>query len=578
MSESAAIPSLWRSHRFLLGFLALLWAALFGVRMAGPHDLMDRDQQKPAGYVMDVLKNSHWASQRDADRFVMSKPPLSTWLAVFSSHALGSVSRLSMALPSALAVLAAVGLIYALGARLFSPPAGFWAGFMYLLSNTTYKQLGLVRTDPLLVLTVTAGFTLVFLCWTRGWSWVWFWLVMAATVLTKGPIGLVLSIVPLTAVVWEWYAVNKHGEPAPPAQANWKRGQGIGVLLFVLICGGWLFLALMQDGQDFVDKVFGKELLGHAIGDQGGNDWDRPIRPFLFALSRFLPWSLVSLLAFWRTLRHPSPDPVARRFERFLFCQFLLGGIIFCLGSHKREDLIFPILPAMALFAGREAVRWLPPRRFVQSTYFGALTGLVLFVCAAHGVFEHTVRAEKEQNRRTANAMALAEHVRTQVGADFPLSYAFLTPYGPQFFLGGLQPCMTQDQGVMLLKGTTPAFVVSGYERGLAPEADLYTLYEAAAPWEDRLRILSNHPRLEWTPAMAVISYDVHLKIEGLGLEDAREGGFDLRAHERDWRITLKNLSRRERTLEVRIGQEGGIFRQTVPLGPGQSAELGPGD
>ncbi|NQU44838.1 glycosyltransferase family 39 protein, partial [bacterium] len=108
-----ALPSSFSdSNRWPVLFLIAAWAAFFALRMSGPSDLMDNDQERPAAYMMDCARTGHWASQRDASGEVMSKPPLYTWLAAGVTLIIGRASLWGLYIPTGLAVLATVLLIY----------------------------------------------------------------------------------------------------------------------------------------------------------------------------------------------------------------------------------------------------------------------------------------------------------------------------------------------------------------------------------------------------------------------------------------------------------------------------------
>ena len=149
-----------------LAFLCVLWLAFLAVRLTAPSDLMDNDQERPAAYVLDCVRNGHWACQRDSSGEVMSKPPLSTWLAALTTLAAGGrASLIALYLPGALSVLAGAILLYFLGGAVFRGSAGFWAAFAYLVSMTSYKQLALARTDPVFTFAV---FLPAFLAFRHG--------------------------------------------------------------------------------------------------------------------------------------------------------------------------------------------------------------------------------------------------------------------------------------------------------------------------------------------------------------------------------------------------------------------------
>jgi hypothetical protein len=54
--------------------LAALAVVIFGIRIIAPPNLLDQDQERPASYVLDVVKNGNWVCQRDWSGDVTSKP------------------------------------------------------------------------------------------------------------------------------------------------------------------------------------------------------------------------------------------------------------------------------------------------------------------------------------------------------------------------------------------------------------------------------------------------------------------------------------------------------------------------
>src|ERR1043166_9253093 len=83
--------------------IGLLAACIFALRLSGPPDLLDHDQERPAAYVLDVIKNGNWIAQRDLSGDISSKPPLYAWLSALTSLACGRVSLFSLYLPGGVA-------------------------------------------------------------------------------------------------------------------------------------------------------------------------------------------------------------------------------------------------------------------------------------------------------------------------------------------------------------------------------------------------------------------------------------------------------------------------------------------
>ena len=72
--------------------------ALWAIRLTGPPDLMHRDQERPATYVLDAVVNHHWLVQRDPYGAVASKPPLVPWISALVATVRGRLDRVALTL------------------------------------------------------------------------------------------------------------------------------------------------------------------------------------------------------------------------------------------------------------------------------------------------------------------------------------------------------------------------------------------------------------------------------------------------------------------------------------------------
>src|SRR5262245_44270290 len=168
-------------------------AVLFTLRLVGPSNLLDQDQERPGTYVLDVVKNGNWICQRDLTGDITSKPPLYTWLSALAALAVGRVSLLALYLPGALAAWGTAWLILKSGGRYFGCRAALLGAVAAMLNSAGLKEFGLARTDGVFAFTVTAAALLAHRAWIRGNGWTWFWLAAAAATLTKGPLGVILA-------------------------------------------------------------------------------------------------------------------------------------------------------------------------------------------------------------------------------------------------------------------------------------------------------------------------------------------------------------------------------------------------
>ncbi len=533
------------SRWLAFSFVTLVCVALFVCRFLQPSYLMDKDQQRPASYVMDALRNGNWVVQRDASGDVMSKPPLSTWTRALAALPFDRINLLLLVLPSALATLGMVWLILAAGTVYFGRLAGFLASLCYILSKVGCDQIILVRTDPLFSLIVFAAALIAYRCWNGRGRWIWFWLAVAAGILTKGPLALVHSAGGLAAVFWE-----RRSFSLPWRKKRLFLGLAIGLGPPLI----WFALACMTLGTDVVRKMIVTELVGHAVLDDKGFPGSGFYNPMYYVVVRFVPWSLIGLWGFWRLVKSPSANDGERRFERFLFCHFVFGLAIFSLSVHHRFVHIWPLLPAVALIAGRTMAGWLR-RRTMRTVLAGSLSMTALYFFSLYGFNLISPRFDQITSR-TRRMSDFASAIRQTVGDGFPLIHVD-SPYALQFFLNSYRTLASSEMAARALSSGHAAFAVvddpEAMEARIGPETPLYRLYgPVKAKKEDSwLWVLGNRPRLEYTARMATLCGAVLVEMDGVHLLPSPLDDLTFWSRQPHGRLTLTNLG--ESALPIRI-------------------------
>jgi 4-amino-4-deoxy-L-arabinose transferase-like glycosyltransferase len=532
-------------------------AALFAIRLASPPNLLDQDQERPAAYVLDVVQNGNWICQRDHLDDITSKPPLFTWLSAATAILTGRVNEFSLYLPGALAALGTALLIWRAGNKYFGGLAGLFAALASMLTTAGLKEFGLARTDGVFAFTVAATALLAFEAWRRGRGWLWVWLLAAASVLTKGPLGMLMAGGGLLAAAWE----RRSGNPAPIKGSHWA-----GVGLFVLICGGWFLLAYRQEGHALVAKMLGKELLAHAVSD-GKKHYPGMLfyQPILYYLGRAAPWSLFGLYGFYRLFKQLASEAMERRFERFLFCWFAVGLGILSLAPHQRADLLWPIMPAGALIAGRELNRLTAALPAPKINWGIAI--VILVAIGGYGFYYFGPRGREAIQRQSLALRDFAANIGREEGL---LITHVDDPMALQIYLNTLRRKVSYERASELLRGSEPAWVAIKDPAKLEAarrtnDPPLHTLMEA--PQSLSLKIVSNRPTWELTDTSAFCSGWMRGQVHGGEVAVLREHSVRIKAA-KSGDVVITNESDSPQSMTIEVQTPNGVVIDHRTLSP----------
>ncbi len=534
-----------RAEARLLAGLALLGAALFAIRVTSPPNLLDNEYRVGAS-ALDVLQHGNWLCPHDVLGNT-DKPPMLTWLVAIASWPLGRVSDVTLYLPTAVATVLIAGLIAIAGSRRFGGYAGPLGALAYLCSSVGATQMATARWDGLFALTVVVAALLAFNAWMHGRGWTFFWLAAAAATLTKGPLGVGLAALGLGAVLWE----RRTGHPRPIEGA-----QAAGIGLFLAISLGWFGLAYLRVGPHLVDDMIWGELVGHAVEHRIGYRFWKPIGD---AAADFAPWTLFGVLGLYRIVAMPAADDETRRFERFLWCWFVGGLVIFSVSPHNQARLMYPMIPPLALIAGREldrVARYLSPKM---------LRTAVAIVCVvALGAFTIRYRYYERWNPQVRETLAIHGLVATvlaHVGEEFPLTFTADTPFAVQLSLQTMRPTVTIAEAASLLRGDAAAFVVvrnlAALRRALGADASrLHALVQAGGTDVPATYVVGNRPTLAWTDPLATRIGALEVRLTGAVLGPAWKGTLALRSRTRaDAGVAdIVNASNEAQRVQVRLG------------------------
>lgn len=340
---------------FIIAFL-LVFATALSV------DVMDVDAAQYFGISRDLLSSDNWLEIKDRGHDYLDKPPLLFWLSALSFKIFG-VSNWAYKLPSFLFAVLAVFSTVRLGQLLYDRKTGLLAGLMLSSCLGVFIITNDIRTDTILLGSVSfAVWQILLYLKTKRWlSLVAGFAGIAAAMLTKGPLGLVIPAMALSCE----FAYKRQWKNFMRWQ--WLVGLVIVGLLLLPMCIGLynqfdLHPEKVVNGSTGVSGLkfyFWTQSFGRITGDSDwGTKFDNGAGPFFFThtfLWAFFPWALLVLGSLIKTLL----KLVRSRFRPGYMPEMLSAGgfvLIFLAMSaskYKLPHYIYITFPFAALMAAR---------------------------------------------------------------------------------------------------------------------------------------------------------------------------------------------------------------------------------
>lgn len=338
-----AEPTCHGQQRLFLGLTLLAVVALLLCFGSLGSPLQEPEEPRYAEIPRQMLQAHQWLFPVLHGEPYYDKPPLLYWL-VLGSYRLFGVADWAARLVAGTAAFATVLVTFWWGRRTAGMRAGLMGALILVLSGRFLYLNRLLTPNSLLCLWVTAALATahVALCYPqlrRGW-----WLLSAGFCglggLTKGPVSLVLVILPLAlASLLDQRLVR-------PGRGAWMAY----VATAVGVAAPWFVVMALQDPQ-FVPYFFWRH---HVLRFAAPFDHAKPGWFYLpELLLGMLPWSLL-LLPLARYLT-PRRGPLMQSRPAALGV-YLLGAvwglIFFSLAGSKRPGYLLPVFPPLALALG----------------------------------------------------------------------------------------------------------------------------------------------------------------------------------------------------------------------------------
>jgi len=340
---------------------ALVWAVLCLPNLGGP-SLWDIDEGNNAECAQEMYESGNWVVPHFNYKLRVDKPALLYWLQATAYHVCGT-NEFAARLPSALASLLALLVVYELGRSFFDRSAALLAGLILASSIAFCAAAHFANPDALLNLCTLLTFWCLWNHTTRrGW-----WLLGAGAacglgMLAKGPVALVLPMT--TAFLFflcrrelrRWWDVRLLGA----------------AVVFCLIAAPWYIWVGAETKGAWLIGFFWKHNVERAVGVMENHSG-----PFfyygLILIAGLTPWSVFLGPTLWRALslkpwrvvvRGKSLKvrlPCARESRpevQLLLCWIAVWLVFFTVVRTKLPNYILPAYPALALLTASFLNDW----------------------------------------------------------------------------------------------------------------------------------------------------------------------------------------------------------------------------
>ena len=332
-----------------LAFLAFIFVG-FGLRDPWP-----ADEPRFAAVALDMLRSGDWLIPRVGGDLYQDKPPLHFWLIAASLQLTGDL-RSAFLLPSMIASLGTLLLVYDLGRRLHGREAGLAAALTLACCVQFVKVTRGAQIDATLVFWITLAL------WAFGRHLLE--APRAGLVLLGGAaagLGVIAKAVGFLALlIWPLAWLLSRRRAASGLQSTPTAGSQrpvyvlLSLLAFVAVIAAWLVPMLMRVAAsgDPALEAYRDELLFQQTVTRFAAAWHH-LRPWYYYLVEVIPalWLPLSALLFW-LWRPWREDWRNGRLTTLLPLGFaVLVVLFFSLSPGKRGVYAHIALPALALAA-----------------------------------------------------------------------------------------------------------------------------------------------------------------------------------------------------------------------------------
>ncbi len=330
--------------------LVLLWSGLSYRSLWGP-------EGRSAVIVKEMVQSGNYFLPTINGSIYYDRPLLSYWVTLPGVH-MGGLNEAMLRLPSTLAGLGTILIIFFIGRRLFNKRTGIFAALF-------------VATSPMFLLwarTASADMMNTFIIWMMLWVFLlaregkvrylfMFYIIGAIGSFFKGPVAPAVAIftVFLYSTCSVFVAQNDRASlrKALTSEFFWiaSAPAAWSIVASLILFGIFFLMPIMLTGSWLPASMMWKENIVRFLGK-----YDHRSPPYTYLVPLLLfsaPWTFFTIASLWQT-RHWESE-TARRWSLLSAIGILL---FFLVSGSRRSYYILPILPALGLITGKAMADW----------------------------------------------------------------------------------------------------------------------------------------------------------------------------------------------------------------------------
>jgi 4-amino-4-deoxy-L-arabinose transferase-like glycosyltransferase len=318
--------------RLLFFTLALSLVILFWA--LGTTQLLSLNEGRRALAIKEMYLSGDWLLPHLNGELYLTKPPLLYWISNVFSSISGGVNEWTLRLPSAIAALAVLWMVYRYVLKNFGQwPALF--SMQLLIANAGFAMLARRVEIEMLLTALCAGALFSAIHYIQGQAgkfWIYLsYALLGFALLTKGPVVLLFVTLPLLVVaIWTKDARVKQ------VLLSWQ-----GWALFLLVGLSWYAAVTWQLGPDLWASIAKRDMLGKMQSEAA--------KPLL----SYVAWIAVDFLLLIGLLAI-RPKALLNAYgsqQKFLIpmLAILVPVVVFSLFGNKHAKYLLPIYPFIAV-------------------------------------------------------------------------------------------------------------------------------------------------------------------------------------------------------------------------------------